>query len=85
MNSYINRLKKATDYLESVEKEFPDSVLWEMLHRASWHYKIDWVFWIESNKGFIEEIKSKSFERIIDDEVRLPFEKSVQAIKNFTK
>ena len=85
MNSYINRLKKATDYLESVEKEFPDSVRWEMLDRASWHDKIDWIVWIESNKGFIEEIKSKSFERIIDDEVRLPFEKSVQAIKNFTK
>ncbi len=82
MNSYINRLKEATDYLESVEKEFPDSVLWEMLHRASWHYKIDWVLWIEENKDFIEKIKSKSFARIIDDKVRIPFEKSVQKIKD---
>lgn len=56
-----------------------------MLHRASWHYKIDWFFWIESNKDFIEQIKSKSFEKFIDDEVRIPFEKSVQAIKDFTK
>ena len=85
MNSYINRLKEATNYLECVEKEFPNSVLWEMLHRASWHYKIDWVFWIENNKDFIEKIKSKSFEKITADDVRIPFEKSVQEIKDFIK
>ncbi len=85
MNSYINRLKEVTIYLEPIAKEFPNSVLWEMLHQASWHYKIDWVLWIEENKDFIEKVKSKSFERIIDDEVRIPFEKSVQEIKNFIK
>ena len=85
MNSYINRLKKVTAYLEPIEKEFPNSVLWELLHSASWHYKIDWVFWIESNKDFIEGIKSKSFERLVDDEVQIPFHKSVQEIKNFTR
>ena len=85
MNSYINRLKEATSNLEGIQEKYPNSVLWEMLHRASWHYKIDWVLWIEENKDFIEKVKSKSFERIIDDEVRIPFEKSVQEIKNFIK
>lgn len=85
MNSYINRLKEATTYLEGIEVAYPNYILWEMLHRLSWHYKIDWVFWIEENKGFIEEIKSKSFERIIEDEVRIPFEKSIQEIKDFKK
>jgi hypothetical protein len=85
MNSYITRLKEATIFLEGIQEEYPNSVLWEMLHRSSWHYKIDWVFWIENNKEFIEQVKSKSFEKIIDDEVRIPFEKSVQEIKDFIK
>ena len=85
MNSYINRLKDVTIYLEPIAKEFPNSVLWEMLHQASWHYKIDWIFWIESNKVIIEQIKSKSFGKIAEDEVRIPFYKSVQEIKNFSK
>jgi hypothetical protein len=85
MNSYINRLKKVTTYLELIQKEYPNSVLWELLHSASWHYKIDWVYWIEDNKNFIEQIKSKSFQNLTDDDVQIPFYKSVQEIKDFTR
>jgi hypothetical protein len=56
-----------------------------MLHRASWHYKIDWVYWIENNKDFIEQVKSKSFEIIIDDDIRIPFYESLQNLKYFIK
>ncbi|SHG06056.1 hypothetical protein SAMN05444372_102110 [Flavobacterium micromati] len=80
MNSYINRLTETKLYLEDIQSEFPNSVLWEMLHRASWHYKIDWIMWIDQNKDFIQKIKSLPFEAIITEEIRGEFYKTVEEI-----
>ena len=85
MNSYINRLVNTKEYLEPIAAEFPDSILWEMLHRASWHYKIDWLMWISVNKEFIEKTKSLPFENIIKDEIYDEFYKTIQEMKNSTK
>lgn len=81
MNSYINRLTETKLYLENIQSEFPNSVLWEMLHRASWHYKIDWIMWIDDNKDFIERIKPLPFEAIINQEISTEFYKTVEAIQ----
>jgi hypothetical protein len=45
MKSHINTLKEVTTYLEVLQEKYPNSVLWKMLHIASWSYKINWVFW----------------------------------------
>ena len=85
MNSYIHRLQETEKYLVRIEENHPNSVLWEMLHRASWHYKIDWVMWIEHNKEFVEKIKSLPFEAIIKEEISNEFYKTVIEMKNFQK
>lgn len=76
-NYDVIQIKKAYDYIMSLNISSIDNHLWNCMHQLIWHKGIDRVDWILTNKPLIEEIIKYSSVVPLPDDIRKQFWKSV--------
>jgi len=84
-NSYIYRLTKVKELLETLSINEESNALWDVLHQASWHKGIDWIRWIDDNQELIKILIHYKYFSESPKEIQSEVWNSIYKIKNLDR